>query len=285
MKIKYWGTAAAEGVPGIFCSCEVCKHAREKGGRNIRTRSQVCVDDTFLIDFGADTNSNSLKYGFDMSKLHTIFITHTHGDHYYPIELLNRRVGFAHGEEMEKPLTVYGSSAIEDDYYNSINEPARFLIDENRVNFGFLKAGERYEIEGYEVFALPANHGTYKPLVYVFRKNGKSFAYLNDTGYPHPEFFEMLEKFKNEYNLRLDLVSYDCTAGKVNWGYNATHMGIENNVELREKLAQMGVTDENTRHILHHFTHNQDGGNYDEFSVFAKGFDFEISYDGMEIEW
>ena len=284
MKIKYWGTGAAEGVPGIFCSCEVCKHAREVGGRNIRTRSQLCVDDTFLIDFGADTNSNSLKYGFDMSKLHTVLITHTHGDHYYPMELLNRRIGFAHGEEIDIPLTIYGSAGIEEVFYTTIDEPARYLIDQNRVNFKFFKAGERYVIEGYEVFVLPANHGTYNPLVYIIRKDGKAFAYFNDTGYPRKEFFEMLEKFKNEYNLHLDLVSYDCTAGKINWGYEASHMGIEHNLELREKLSQMGVTDDKTVHILHHFTHNQAGGNYDEFSVFAKGYDFDISYDGLEIE-
>ncbi|MBQ8881810.1 MAG: hypothetical protein IJY70_00245 [Clostridia bacterium] len=284
MKIKYWGTAAAEGVPAIFCSCDICKYARKAGGRNVRTRSQLCVDDKFLIDFGADTYMHSLKYGFDMSKLHTVLITHTHGDHYYPIELLNRRVGFAHGEEIDTPLTIYGSSGIEEDFYSTINEPARYLIDQNRVNFKFLSAGERYEIEGYEVFVLPAHHGTYNPLVYIIRKNGKAFAYFNDTGYPRPQFFEMLEKFKKEYDLHIDLVSYDCTGGKSDWGYDGSHMGIKYNIELREKLLAMGVTDEKTAHILHHFTHNQAGGNYDEFSVYAKQFGFDTAYDGMEAE-
>ena len=30
MKIKYYGTAAAEGIPGLFCSCEICENARKK---------------------------------------------------------------------------------------------------------------------------------------------------------------------------------------------------------------------------------------------------------------
>ena len=55
MRIKYLGTAAAEGVPGIFCDCENCKRARKLGGKNIRTRSQAILDDTLLIDFPADT--------------------------------------------------------------------------------------------------------------------------------------------------------------------------------------------------------------------------------------
>ena len=55
MKIKFLGTCAAEGFPAMFCQCPVCEKAREKGGKNIRTRSQAVIDDTLLIDFPADT--------------------------------------------------------------------------------------------------------------------------------------------------------------------------------------------------------------------------------------
>ena len=41
MKIKYLGTGAAEGWPGVFCNCQHCREAREKGGKNICTRSSV----------------------------------------------------------------------------------------------------------------------------------------------------------------------------------------------------------------------------------------------------
>lgn len=55
MKIKYLGTAAAEGIPAIFCHCEICKHAREHGGKNIRTRAQALIDDKIMLDLGPDT--------------------------------------------------------------------------------------------------------------------------------------------------------------------------------------------------------------------------------------
>ena len=45
MKFHFLGTAAAEGIPALFCECAVCKEAREKGGRFIRTRSQALIDD------------------------------------------------------------------------------------------------------------------------------------------------------------------------------------------------------------------------------------------------
>lgn len=34
MKIKYLGTAAAERIPAMFCKCDVCRAARENGGRD-----------------------------------------------------------------------------------------------------------------------------------------------------------------------------------------------------------------------------------------------------------
>ena len=33
MKIKYLGTAAAEGITAVFCECETCKKAIELGGK------------------------------------------------------------------------------------------------------------------------------------------------------------------------------------------------------------------------------------------------------------
>ena len=55
MKIKYLGTAAAEGVPALFCRCPVCEKSRSAGGRNIRSRSQAIIDDTLLIDYPPDS--------------------------------------------------------------------------------------------------------------------------------------------------------------------------------------------------------------------------------------
>ena len=45
MKIKYLGTAAYEGVPALFCRCEVCRGSRAAGGRNVRSRQQAILDD------------------------------------------------------------------------------------------------------------------------------------------------------------------------------------------------------------------------------------------------
>ena len=81
MKIKYLGTAAAEGIPALFCDCENCKRARKLGGRNIRTRSQALVDDALLIDFPPDTYMHFILHNIPLSKIKSCIITHSHYDH------------------------------------------------------------------------------------------------------------------------------------------------------------------------------------------------------------
>jgi glyoxylase-like metal-dependent hydrolase (beta-lactamase superfamily II) len=93
MKITYYGTAAAEGIPGLFCKCRVCENARKVKGKEIKTRSQALVDDKILIDFPADTYMHALNYGLPLEDIHTCIVTHSHMDHLYERELWCRCPG------------------------------------------------------------------------------------------------------------------------------------------------------------------------------------------------
>ena len=77
MKILCMGTAA-EGWPTLFCSCPVCAHAREAGGRNLRTRTQALLDGSLLLDFPPDTYSHALQYGLNLGNIRTLLVTHGH---------------------------------------------------------------------------------------------------------------------------------------------------------------------------------------------------------------
>ena len=87
MNLKYLGTAAAEAVPAPFCECDICEKARQKGGNNIRTRSQAIVDGAILIDFPPDTYMHTLQNSIKLCKVSACIITHPHHDHLYPDEL------------------------------------------------------------------------------------------------------------------------------------------------------------------------------------------------------
>lgn len=66
MKLTYYGTAAAEGFPALYCHCDACERARKSGGKNIRTRSQALINDDLLIDFPADTYMHELIYALEL---------------------------------------------------------------------------------------------------------------------------------------------------------------------------------------------------------------------------
>lgn len=106
MRIQYLGTAAAEGIPAIFCECDTCKKARSLGGRNIRTRSQAIINDRLLIDFPADTYMHFLQYNLPLAKIKHCIITHSHADHLYPNDLQMRKNGFSHLSDLEEPMQI-----------------------------------------------------------------------------------------------------------------------------------------------------------------------------------
>ena len=59
----FYGTSAAEGIPSPFCSCYLCRNAREKGGKDIRKRTMFRINDAIVIDLGADSHTQAAEYG------------------------------------------------------------------------------------------------------------------------------------------------------------------------------------------------------------------------------
>ena len=282
MKIQYWGTAAAEGVPGIFCNCEVCRLAREHKGRKVRTRSQILINDDLLVDFGPDTYSNSLKYNYNMTYLQHVIITHPHEDHLYTEELWHRLKGFAC--QIGTPsMTVHGS---EDTLMKlcKVDVENKLFQNQDRVLYDVMKPYETRAIGKYFVTPLPAEHGTKTPYVYLIEEGNKSFLILNDTGRPSYEVYEYLMK----RGIVLDAISFDTTYGYENvlekYGKADHHMGLIDNVAVKGFLDMKGIADRNTVCIAHHFSHQGIDADYDRMCEHAQKYGFLISYDGMELE-
>ena len=285
MIIKYLGTAAAEGIPAVFCNCATCREAREKKGRFIRTRSQAILDNRLLVDFNADTYMHSLLHDINLSKIGNVVITHVHEDHYYPEELLNRRVGFCNSFEYET-LTLHGSQDIQD-YAREIfsvcvSDNPSVLQEQKRIAFDYMKPYETRVIDGFNVTALPATHGTPHPYIYLFEKDGKVLLYFNDSGYLTEETMAFLKEKK----VKFDLVSYDCTWGKNDAGAAvSSHMGVPNNVEARRRFIENGNYKDSTISVITHFSHNIPNVGYGDMLKIASDNDFLLAYDGMVIEF
>ena len=274
MKVKYLGTAAAEGIPALFCECDNCKKARELGGRNIRSRSQAIINNELLIDFPADTFMHFLQYNLPLSKIKHCLITHSHSDHLYPAEIEMRITGFAHMEDKE-PMTFYSDVS----GYNMLQAE----IDNRKmseVKAELLELNKPFKVMDYTVTAIRAAHGeTSSPVVFIIEKDGKTFFYSNDTSEYPEESWEYLKTLKKPF----DVISLDCTeaCGKCTY---VGHLTLDRCIALREELKRVGVADENTRFLLTHFSHNGVNVTYDDFVKIAGAEGFDVTYDGMEID-
>ena len=282
MKIQYWGTAAAEGVPGIFCNCETCRLARAEKGRKLRTRSQILINNDLLVDFGPETYTNSVKYDFNLSFLQHVIITHPHEDHLYSEEFEHRLNGFAC--EVGVPVLILHGSADTLVNLRRITDRVDGFNGQKRIIYDIMKPYETREIGNYFVTPLPAEHGTETPFVYLIEQGGKSILILNDTGRPSYEVYEYLIK----RGIVLDAISFDTTYGFENvlqkYGKADHHMGLLDNVSVKGFLDMNGITDKHTVCIAHHFSHQGVDADYHKMCEHADKYGFLVSYDGMELE-
>ena len=274
MRLKYLGTAAAEGVPSLFCRCDTCKNARERGGREIRTRSQAIVNDCLLIDFPSDTYSHCTTNGIDLSQLDSCIITHTHGDHTFPWEFYNLKKGYSSLPEDYQGFTLYGSEDVEARFADQLKGTG------GRLRFNRVAPFEPFCVCGLKITALKAGHGTPHPYIYMIEDGESAILYAHDT-HRFPD--ETWEYLKNA-GVCFDIVSLDCTGGAAEHIERYSHMYLGENKICRQELLDLGLANENTRFILNHFSHNGLSVNYKEFCDIVRPFGFDVSYDGMTVD-
>lgn len=275
MKIRYLGTAAAEGIPALFCSCETCKKARALGGRNIRMRSQALIDDTLLIDLGPDLLASSIRFGIDLTSLQHCLVTHNHEDHFYEYSLhYIRRGGFSTPPE-NWVFRVYGNceiiQTVDSISTNSAGQLKGICVE----------PFQPFSVGNYTVTALKALHGSRDPYVYIIHDGSKTLLYAHDSDIFPDETWEYLKAV----GIHFDLVSMDCTEGAMESIPYQGHMCLGYNRLFRQKLMELGAADEKTVFVSNHFSHNGKDACYDDYAPQAEKAGILTSYDGMEIEF
>lgn len=281
MKYKYYGTAAAEAIPSLFCDCQTCQRARKIGGRNVMSRSQQTIDNKLLIDFPSDTFYHTTM-GLPLNKIRTCIITHNHEDHFYVDDFMMRCGCGSHPDD-EEPFTVYVTKAGYNQLKKKMSEHAWYAETPDRVKAVEIKPFVPFTAEGYKITPLKANHGPQTdPVIYLIEKDGKCVLHSNDTGYYPDETWEYLEKL----DVHIDFASFDCTEAYLEKdddrrGNHCNYPTIKN---IKNRLAQIGLVDETTISVVNHFSHNC-GLLYDDLCSLVKDDGFLVSYDGFEIEF
>jgi phosphoribosyl 1,2-cyclic phosphate phosphodiesterase len=274
MKLRYLGTAAAEGIPALFCTCPICADAKKKGGKSCRSRSQALVDNAILLDFPPDTYSHYLRFGFDLPAIRHLFITHSHTDHFYPEEFEMRVSPFARQEDIDT-LNVYGNRKVEEGLERVLAQS----LEQTRTLVSFQRAApfRAIEADGYRVTPLAAKHsGDEDCLFYALEHQGQGLLYAHDSGV----FPEDTWKYLESADLQFDLVSLDCTVMRHH--DRDYHMGIDEADEVRGRLIAIGAASAQTVFVLNHFSHNGDW-TFDELVEEAGKRNFQVAWDGREI--
>lgn len=277
MKIRFLGTIAAEGGPALFCNCAYCKEAQRRGGKDIRTRSQILINDDFLVDFPADTYMHKLQFGLDFSKIRYLFITHSHSDHFYPNDLWLH--GGCSAYDMQEPvIDVYSNEAVKQRFDNA----TRGVIGDDILRtlpWHTVSEFEKIDTERYTVYALKAQHmQNENALFYLIQQGDKTFLQCNDTGL----LFEENYTFLSSLGIKIDAIALDCTMGANKASYWG-HMNLQECLSTVERMRKSNFVKPNAKFILTHFCHN---GIllHKEYEEICTPLGVDVAFDGMEIE-
>lgn len=277
MKIQFLGTAAAECVPAMFCSCKYCQGIRKLGAKEYRTRTQVVIDGELSVDFPPEAYVNSLNYGIDLSALKNLIVTHSHLDHFYAHDFVLR--GYKYAELSSDVLNIYGNDEVEKVFYECTR---RELKDDVAAHLSFnkVKPFQSFNVGKYQVIALPAIHGTTEEaLLYYIECDKKGYLHLYDTGALSDEAINYLA----ESGKKAQLVAFDCTFLDSPYEPGRRHMCVEGVLEIVEKLKAVDVIDDKTIKVITHFSHNSNPTRK-RVSVIADKYGLVGAYDGLSIE-
>ncbi|MFC5407092.1 MBL fold metallo-hydrolase [Cohnella soli] len=271
MKVRFLGTAAFEGIPAMFCGCELCKKAFELGGKEIRTRTSVMLDDDLKIDFPPDTFTHMVRERLDLEAIRTLLFTHSHSDHLYAEDLVARLPGYT--RTADSPLPVYGNELVVTMIKAKLDAEGGA---QGRYSLNRVRPYSRIELHDGFAVPLPVVHDPMETcLLYYIEKNGKAMLYGHDSGTFPDETWDWLKDKK------LDLAILECTMGHS--PYRKSHMNIEAVLETNARLRDDGILKDGGSVVVTHFSHNAQLLHTD-FQAIFEPHGIQVAYDGMQLE-
>lgn len=236
MEVLLIGTGAADGIPNVFCRCATCTDYRARG--ELRTPTSILVDGRLLVDPGPESPRQVTRFGRDLTGLQAILVGHAHDDHLHPSLLMHRSWVTA------APLRFTGPAPAV--------AVARAWLDpeQTSVEFSAVTAGDRFELAGYQVLAVLANHEALgEALCYRIDDGSASLLYLTDTGSLPEATMDALA------GQRVDLVLLEETFGHA-VGKGDQHHNLADFASTVAALREGGVVDAATSVVAIHIGHD-----------------------------
>jgi phosphoribosyl 1,2-cyclic phosphate phosphodiesterase len=272
LRILFLGTGAAEGIPSPYCECPTCTHARQVGGHNVRMRTATLVNDDLLLDFGPDLVAATQRFGARLSHLETVLVTHAHGDHFLPSNLIWRGPGFC--PTPITPLSVFGPGPVTGKLRRNPHWSA--LAEKSAVSLGTVRAGQRWRSGRYQVTAVPASHNPDQAaLLYIVSDGNHRLFYATDSGPLSERAWRIVAR-----EAPFDAVLMEETMGGAPlW---TGHQNMESFLEAHRRFVREGWLTEKAQFVAFHFSH-QSNPPHDELVRTLAPHGVIAAYDGMTL--
>ena len=284
MQVTFLGTSAAPSVPSPFCVCRACTGARRAGGKNLRRRSSIIVNDDLLVDIGPDVVSASFDHDVCLTGIDVCLMTHAHEDHYDPEFLISRHENY--GTEVAKDMILAGSidtlRSIDEDLarrceYGSIFDRqtgcALKIVTEILEPYRKEAVG-RYSITGY-----PASHGSVKgALLYAIEQGPHAMFYGTDTSVLSEHVWEHLLSA----NTRFDLLVLDHTYGIGIDVSPPDHLASVDVIDHVDRFRRNGLLKNGAQAYATHISH-EGYLEHDQLDRFAAANGYRIAFDGLSL--
>jgi len=242
MKILFLGVGAGEFYPAMLCNCPLCTKYRNEG--KILGFSSVLIDDQFLFDIPPGTNLNFAEFKVKAKFPFHIFVTHSHQDHFDPVETISPR------DNVKDKVFIHINKTISDllEHYQKFN---RFYntssLSLKNIFVKIIKAFKKIPVnDGDFVIPILANHDKFydeKSMNYIIKIKDKTVLYASDTGwYDNDETWN--EILKHKYNVLILEFSFTPIKGM--------HLDYEHFMKFIEHLKENKCIDSNTQIIATH---------------------------------
>ncbi len=282
MRLTFLGTSAANAFPEAFCLCENCREARRLGGKSLRKRSSLLINEDLLIDMGPDIMAASQMHNINLTGVQYCLQTHPHADHLDLSHFLSRSPDY--GVIGASCLNFYASSqTLQTAAETFRRDMAGFdLLTESGQNNLNLKITSiqpysPFQAGSYLVTAFPANHSPNPgAFIYAINQGNSAVLYAADTASFFPQVWDSFQKLKVSF----DLVIFDHTYGPLQ--AESDHLNAEMFINHVQKMKAQGFL---KQHGLAYATHIAHEGNppHPLLSEFAEQNGYSIAYDGLTL--
>lgn len=283
MIVTFLGTSAANAFPEAFCSCVNCVAARGEGGKSLRKRSAILINNDLLIDLGPDIMTASQMHQVSLLNVKYCLQTHPHADHFDPSHFLSRSADY--GVVGAPVLHFYASK----ETINKANEIFRRDLDnyslvgkeaEEKLNLRIypIESFLPFTFGNYRVVAYPAAHlPNPGAMLFAVESEGRSIFYGTDTTALKEEVWNGFHRFDQKF----DVVILDHTYGLQETGTD--HLSALQVFDHAKRLRNEGILKTDGRIFATHIAH-QGNTIHSVLASQAEEMGYQVAYDGLILE-